>query len=98
MLAKALGVVADNTNPKESCFQVLQNLGLRNFRIGASKVFMKIEEMDVLEKEQQNLLEDVNNNQTEKGVKKRNSDISQNSFNMVIFLALEKYFSLFFNK
>lgn len=51
--------------------------------------------MDVLEKEQQNLLEDVNNNKTEKGVKKRNSDISQNSFNMVIFLALEEYFPLF---
>ncbi len=54
-LAKMNGLnmeTANNFNVKEVCIRVLQQSGIRNFRIGANKIFLKNEDLDILERDQ----------------------------------------------
>ncbi|CAF0706559.1 unnamed protein product [Brachionus calyciflorus] len=61
-LAISFGITQQNSNAKEACIKLLQCVGLRNYRIGVSKVFIKNEELDVIEKDQMNIMDDINNN------------------------------------
>ena len=54
MLAKSLNLPAGMT-PKDACFKILQSFSIRNFRIGSTRVFIKYEELDTLDKEQETL-------------------------------------------
>jgi hypothetical protein len=42
----------ENSHPKEICHHVLQHSSLRNYRIGMSRVFIKNEDLDLLERDQ----------------------------------------------
>jgi chitin synthase len=55
-LAKALNLSTDVLSPKEVCFKIMQSYAVRNFRLGATKVFIKYEELDALDKEQESLM------------------------------------------
>jgi chitin synthase len=70
LLTKSLHLPAE-MNPKDACFKILQSFSIRNFRIGSTKVFIKYEELDLLDKEQENMVNSPLNanqfNQLEKG-------------------------------
>jgi myosin heavy subunit len=51
-LARSYGLSLDNSNPRDICLQILQNSALRNFRLGASTVFIKSDDLDALERTQ----------------------------------------------
>ena len=56
LLAKALSLSVDVMPAKDICFKIMQTFAVRNFRLGATKVFVKYEEVDALDKEQETLL------------------------------------------
>jgi myosin heavy subunit len=56
LLAKALSLSVDVMPIKDICFKIMQSFAVRNFRLGATKVFIKYEEVDALDKEQEILL------------------------------------------
>ena len=59
-MAKAYGI--ESNNPKEMCIKLIQANGIRNFRMGINKVFLKQEDLDMIEREQTNCMDDLNNN------------------------------------
>ncbi len=42
----------ENSHPKDICHHILQHSTLRNYRLGVSKVFIKNEDLDLLERDQ----------------------------------------------
>lgn len=64
-------------NPKEACAKLLQLAGIRHYRIGVSKLFIKNEEIDLMEKEQMELDDDINNNNLPRKNFQLNSDFNQ---------------------
>lgn len=44
--------MSQNMHAKEAAIKLLQHAGIRNFRIGVSKVFMKHDDLDILETNQ----------------------------------------------
>ena len=44
--------MSSNLGARDASIKLLQSVGIRNFRIGLSKVFLKSDELDVLEREQ----------------------------------------------
>ena len=61
-LAKALSLSVDVMPVKDICFKIMQTFAVRNFRLGATKVFVKYEEVDALDKEQETLLNSQHGN------------------------------------
>ena len=76
-MANSYGLKMQSLNPKETCAKLLQLAGIRHYRIGISKLFIKNEEIDFMEKEQIELEDDINNNNLPRKNLQLNNEINQ---------------------